>query len=220
MLSIFKAAKWGKLILHQVFLACIDRIIQLLHLVFLQVWDLRSAQQSGAIPEAHGMAVRSVDFAKQQDNLIVTAGDDCKLRLWDLRRVLAHFVICNDGVLCFKTQSMPTSWAQLPVFDQNTASVQLQIEATKAITSPSVGAGCLVGIGQVCSHLIQQGARRMPSVLSEVPDTPPRAWDKHGLGASSCMRPRNMHSRCNNRLILNTSRVYEACTADAMRGMY
>lgn len=32
------------------------------------------------------MAVREMDFAKQQDNLIVTAGDDCKLRLWDLRR--------------------------------------------------------------------------------------------------------------------------------------
>ncbi len=50
-----------------------------------QVWDLRSGQQSGAISSAHGMPVRDVDFAKQQDNLIVTAGDDCKLRLWDLR---------------------------------------------------------------------------------------------------------------------------------------
>lgn len=54
-----------------------------------QVWDVRSGRQSVAISDAHGMAVRDIDFAKQQDNLVVTAGEDCKVRLWDLRQALS-----------------------------------------------------------------------------------------------------------------------------------
>ncbi|EIE27740.1 WD40 repeat-like protein [Coccomyxa subellipsoidea C-169] len=63
----------------------------------VQVWDLRSGQQSGAISSAHGMPVRDVDFAKQQDNLIVTAGDDCKLRLWDLRHAPAQSAMASPA---------------------------------------------------------------------------------------------------------------------------
>jgi WD40 repeat protein len=73
------------------------RIISLLHMITsalkvptaAQIWDVRTGRQSGAISDAHGMAVRDIDFAKQQDNLVVTAGEDCKVRLWDLRQALS-----------------------------------------------------------------------------------------------------------------------------------
>lgn len=37
------------------------------------------------IPEAHLMPVRDIDFAHQQQHRIVSAGDDCKVCIWDLR---------------------------------------------------------------------------------------------------------------------------------------
>ena len=45
-------------------------------------------QPSAAVNGAHFAAVRDIDYARQQENLIVTTGDDCKLRLWDLRQGL------------------------------------------------------------------------------------------------------------------------------------
>lgn len=50
-----------------------------------QVWDLRSMKRTGDVPDAHFMPVRDIDFAHQQQHLVVSAGDDCKLCLWDLR---------------------------------------------------------------------------------------------------------------------------------------
>ena len=54
----------------------------------VQLHDLRAMQQSGSIAAAHSMPVRDVDFARQQDNLMATAGDDCMFRLWDLRLLM------------------------------------------------------------------------------------------------------------------------------------
>ena len=51
----------------------------------MQLHDLRVMQQSGTITSAHSMPIRDVDFARQQDNLLATAGIDCMFRLWDLR---------------------------------------------------------------------------------------------------------------------------------------
>ena len=51
----------------------------------LQVWDVRSLQRAAEIPQAHAMPVRDVDFARQEPHKIATAGDDGKLRFWDLR---------------------------------------------------------------------------------------------------------------------------------------
>lgn len=51
----------------------------------VQLHDLRAMQQSGSISHAHSMPIRDVDFARHQDNLMATAGDDCMFRLWDLR---------------------------------------------------------------------------------------------------------------------------------------
>ena len=51
----------------------------------LQIWDTRSMKRVGEIPHAHLMPVRDIDFAKQQQHKIVSAGDDCKLCIWDLR---------------------------------------------------------------------------------------------------------------------------------------
>ena len=51
----------------------------------VQVWDVRSLQRVAEIPQAHAMPVRDVDFARQEPHKIATAGDDGKLRFWDLR---------------------------------------------------------------------------------------------------------------------------------------
>ncbi|MEW5311662.1 MAG: hypothetical protein WDW38_003357 [Sanguina aurantia] len=51
----------------------------------LQIWDLRSMSKSSEITGAHKMPVRDVSFAPQNNQRIVSAGDDCKLRVWDLR---------------------------------------------------------------------------------------------------------------------------------------
>lgn len=39
----------------------------------------------GEIKMAHKMPVRSISFAPHNDTRVLTAGDDCKLRVWDLR---------------------------------------------------------------------------------------------------------------------------------------
>ncbi len=54
-------------------------------ILVLQIWDIRSMKRVGEIPHAHLMPVRDIDFAKQQQHKIVSAGDDCKLCIWDLR---------------------------------------------------------------------------------------------------------------------------------------
>ncbi|KAG2493240.1 hypothetical protein HYH03_008656 [Edaphochlamys debaryana] len=52
----------------------------------VQTWDLRSlSRPMGEIKMAHKMPVRSISFAPHSDTRILTAGDDCKLRFWDLR---------------------------------------------------------------------------------------------------------------------------------------
>ena len=59
----------------------------------VQLHDLRAMQQSGSISAAHSMPIRDVDFARQQDNLMATAGDDCMFRLWDLRCLASHVLV-------------------------------------------------------------------------------------------------------------------------------
>ncbi|KXZ43814.1 hypothetical protein GPECTOR_80g174 [Gonium pectorale] len=52
----------------------------------VQTWDLRTlGRPMGEIKMAHKMPVRSISFAPHCDTRILTAGDDCKLRFWDLR---------------------------------------------------------------------------------------------------------------------------------------
>lgn len=55
----------------------------------VQTWDLRAlgpgCRPSGEIKHAHKMPVRSISFAPHADTRILTAGDDSKLRFWDLR---------------------------------------------------------------------------------------------------------------------------------------
>ncbi|CAL8463698.1 g3232 [Coccomyxa elongata] len=121
----------------------------------VQVWDLRSGQQSGAITEAHGMAVREVDFAKQQDNLIVTAGDDCKLRLkgdggalaelgghshwvWQARFNLQH----DSLILSASSDALVNLW-YLPSCGAPAAS-KAQAAATTPVKRP-VGPGAAAG---------------------------------------------------------------------------
>ena len=51
-----------------------------------QTWDLRTlSRPMGEIKMAHKQPVRSISFAPHADTRILTAGDDCKLRYWDLR---------------------------------------------------------------------------------------------------------------------------------------
>lgn len=58
----------------------------------VQLHDLRAMQQSESISHAHSMPIRDVDFARQRDNLMATAGDDCMFRLWDLRCLQCHLL--------------------------------------------------------------------------------------------------------------------------------
>lgn len=60
----------------------------------MQLWDLRTLKKTGDVEGAHLMPVRDFDFAHRREHLAVTAGDDCRLRYWDLRWV---------AVLCFSS---------------------------------------------------------------------------------------------------------------------
>lgn len=51
-----------------------------------QVWDLRTMRRTAELEGAHQMPVRDVDFARGREHLLLSAGDDCRLRFWDLRR--------------------------------------------------------------------------------------------------------------------------------------
>lgn len=52
-----------------------------------QVWDLRSCQKPTADIPTHKMPTRSISFAPHNEMRMVTSGDDCKLRFWDMRYV-------------------------------------------------------------------------------------------------------------------------------------
>jgi hypothetical protein len=58
-------------------------------------------QVGASAPGAHAATVRDVDFARQQDGLVVTAGDDCRLRLWDLRHGPAPVIGFRNKLGCF-----------------------------------------------------------------------------------------------------------------------
>lgn len=50
-----------------------------------QVWDLRKMEQTQEVENAHEMPVRDVAFAGPQQSQLATCGDDCAVRLWDIR---------------------------------------------------------------------------------------------------------------------------------------
>lgn len=50
-----------------------------------QVWDLRTLSEAARVDKAHAGGARDVDCAPRQQHLVLTCGDDAKLRLWDLR---------------------------------------------------------------------------------------------------------------------------------------
>lgn len=53
----------------------------------VQLWDLRAMSCTGEVQGAHRMPARDVCFCPTNENRLVSAGDDCKLRVWDLRWV-------------------------------------------------------------------------------------------------------------------------------------
>ena len=55
----------------------------------VQVWDLRAMRRVAEIEGAHQMPVRDVDVARGNAHLLLSAGDDCRLRVWDMRRAPA-----------------------------------------------------------------------------------------------------------------------------------
>lgn len=59
-----------------------------------QIWDIRCMKRVGEIADAHLMPVRDIDFAHQQQHRIVSAGDDCKICIWDLRFALLYCFPC------------------------------------------------------------------------------------------------------------------------------
>lgn len=61
------------------------------------VWDIRDMHHGPAqsIPNAHALQVRDVDYNPRRSHVIATAGDDGKVRLWDMR---AHEVPLEELV--------------------------------------------------------------------------------------------------------------------------
>lgn len=51
----------------------------------VQLVDLRSRARAGGSERAHAMPARDVDFNPKRQHLVVTAGDDCRVRFWDDR---------------------------------------------------------------------------------------------------------------------------------------
>lgn len=49
-------------------------------------WDLRSMKQTHSIPNAHTQKIRDIDYNPNRTYVVVTAGDDCRIRFWDLRK--------------------------------------------------------------------------------------------------------------------------------------
>lgn len=50
-----------------------------------QVWDLRSMKPSANKDAAHAASVRDLEFAHQAEYLLASGGDDCRVKVWDLR---------------------------------------------------------------------------------------------------------------------------------------
>eukprot|EP00898_Chlorokybus_atmophyticus_P004627 jgi/Chlat1/5165/Chrsp33S05033 len=54
------------------------------------VWDLKTMTKASSIDHAHsGMSVRDVNFNARRQHLLLTSGDDCKIKVWDLRHTSA-----------------------------------------------------------------------------------------------------------------------------------
>ena len=51
----------------------------------VQLWDLREPRRTGDWADVHTLPVRDVDFAHQTQDVLVSTGDDSRLRIWDLR---------------------------------------------------------------------------------------------------------------------------------------
>eukprot|EP00200_Dunaliella_tertiolecta_P001671 CAMPEP_0202340126 /NCGR_PEP_ID=MMETSP1126-20121109/1698_1 /ASSEMBLY_ACC=CAM_ASM_000457 /TAXON_ID=3047 /ORGANISM="Dunaliella tertiolecta, Strain CCMP1320" /LENGTH=354 /DNA_ID=CAMNT_0048930785 /DNA_START=72 /DNA_END=1133 /DNA_ORIENTATION=+ len=62
-----------------------------------QLWDLRSMACTGEQVAAHKMPVRDVSFCPSSSHRLVSGGDDCKLRLWDLRMLGSHGPLLELG---------------------------------------------------------------------------------------------------------------------------
>lgn len=45
------------------------------------------------IPDAHALRVRDVDSCPWTDNVIVTGGDDCQCKVWDLRHTSEPLIV-------------------------------------------------------------------------------------------------------------------------------
>ena len=48
--------------------------------------DARSGELREGVPRAHSMRCRALAFNPRRENIVATGGDDCRVRVWDLRR--------------------------------------------------------------------------------------------------------------------------------------
>lgn len=63
-------------------------------------WDLKSMKQTFVIDNAHSQLVRDIDFNPNKQYYIASCGDDCKTKIWDIRK-------SNE---CLKTLSNHSHW--------------------------------------------------------------------------------------------------------------
>ncbi|XP_043926317.1 EARP and GARP complex-interacting protein 1 isoform X1 [Protopterus annectens] len=55
--------------------------------IAIRGWDLRSMSQIYCIENAHGQLVRDLDFNPNKQYYLVSCGDDCKVKFWDVRNI-------------------------------------------------------------------------------------------------------------------------------------
>jgi WD40 repeat protein len=50
----------------------------------IQEWDIKSNQIVSSF-ESHEMGIRSIDYNHNRPNYIASSGDDCTIRIWDIK---------------------------------------------------------------------------------------------------------------------------------------
>lgn len=121
--------------------------------------DLRSMKPTFHIPRAHSLVVRDFDFNPNKEHHLVTGGDDCQIRFWDVRMVGSKNdeaspmspnnsqTILKKG--CLKQISDHTHWVQQVSFNKyhdqlllsSSSDGQVNLQSVVSISSGAKFAG-------------------------------------------------------------------------------
>ncbi|KAI8915129.1 WD40-repeat-containing domain protein [Entophlyctis helioformis] len=88
-------------------------------------WDIRSNSESYAISNAHELGVRSLDYNPNKPYHIATGGDDCHIRIWDMRNSQTPLKEISDHTHWVWAVAFNRSHDQLILSSAQTAQVNL-----------------------------------------------------------------------------------------------